>query len=92
MALRNWDSQRARQEMSRLVAPGLIGFYTHFEATEVFATQGQGPPFNVFSLLVAEERLPEASEKPHYYYCVTNFAAANVLAFLLGSMGIVTGV
>ena len=50
--------------MSRLIAPGLIGFYTHFEATEIFATQGQEAPFNVFSLLVAEERLPDASEKP----------------------------
>ena len=52
--------------MSRLIAPGLIGFYTHFEATEIFATQGQEAPFNVFSLLVAEERLPDASEKPRY--------------------------
>lgn len=66
MALRNWDSQRARREMSRLIAPGLVGFYTHFEATEVFATQGQGAPFNVFSLLVAEERRPDASGKPRY--------------------------
>lgn len=64
MALRNWDSRRARQEMSRLIAPGVLGFYSHFEATEVFAQQGQGAPFNVFSILVAEERLPDASEEP----------------------------
>jgi hypothetical protein len=44
MALRNWDSQQAKREMSRLIAPGLIGFYTHFEATEIFATQGKGAP------------------------------------------------
>ncbi|MDE2284693.1 MAG: hypothetical protein KGK33_08785 [Hyphomicrobiales bacterium] len=66
MVLRNWDSQRARREMSRLMAPGLIGFYTHFEATEIFATRGQEAPFNIFSILVAEERLPDASEKPRY--------------------------
>ena len=64
MTLRNWDSQRARQELSRLIAPGVLGFYTHFEATEVFAQQGQGAPFNLFSILVAEERLPDASEEP----------------------------
>ena len=66
MALRNWDSLRARQEMSRLIAPGVLGFYTHFEATEVFATRGSGAPVNVFSVLVAEERLPDASEAPRY--------------------------
>ncbi len=64
MTLRNWDSHRARQEISRLIAPGVLGFYTHFEATEVFAQQGQGAPFNVFLILVAEERLPNASEEP----------------------------
>jgi len=64
MALRNWDVQKARQEMARLTAPGALGFYTHFEATEVFATQSQGAPFNVFTILVAEERLPSASEEP----------------------------
>lgn len=64
MSLRNWDSQQARNELSRLIAPGVLGLYTHFEATVVFAQQGQGAPFNVFLILVAEERLPEASEEP----------------------------
>ncbi len=64
MAVRNWDSRRARQEMARLTAPGVLGFYTHFEATEVFVTQGQSAPLNVFSILVAEERLPDAAEEP----------------------------
>jgi hypothetical protein len=64
MAVRNWDSRRARQEIARLTAPGVLGFYTHFEATEVFATQGQSAPLNVFSILVAEERLSDAAEEP----------------------------
>jgi hypothetical protein len=66
MTLRNWDSQRARQEIARLLTPGMLGHYTHFEATEVFATAGKGSaPFNVFSIFVAEERAPNAAETPH---------------------------
>jgi len=67
MALRNWDSEIARKEMTRLTEPNVLGFYTHFEATEVFAfPPGQREPVNVFLLLVAEERLPTAFEEPHY--------------------------
>jgi hypothetical protein len=67
MALRNWNSEIARKEMTRLTQPGVLGFYTHFEATVLFAfPPSQREPINVFSLLVAEERLPAASEEPHY--------------------------
>jgi len=67
MILRNWDSEIARKEMTRLTHPGVLGFYTYFEATVLFAfPPGQQEPINVFSLLVAEERLPAASEEPHY--------------------------
>lgn len=67
MPLRNWDSEIARKELTRLTQPGVLGFYTHFEATVLFAfPPGQREPINVFSLLVAEERLPAASEEPHY--------------------------
>jgi hypothetical protein len=67
MALRNWDSEIARKELTRLTQPDVLGFYSHFEATEVFAfPPGQREPINVFSLIVAEERLPTASEEPHY--------------------------
>jgi hypothetical protein len=67
MSPRNWDSEIARREMTRLTAPNVLGFYTHFEATVVFAfPPGQREPVNVFSFLVAEERLPTASEEPHY--------------------------
>lgn len=67
MTLRNWNSEIARKEIARLTQPNVLGFYTHFEATVVFAfPPGQREPINVFSLLVAEERLPDASEEPHY--------------------------
>ncbi len=40
--------------------PGMLGFYTHLEETEVIAHKdGEGTPINVFSILVAEERLRE---------------------------------
>ena len=66
MTLRNWDSQRSRQEISRLLTPGILGHYTNFEATEVFAAKGKGGvPFNVFSIFVAEELAADAAEKPH---------------------------
>jgi hypothetical protein len=67
MSLRNWDSEIAKKEMTRLTQPNVLGFYTHFEATVVFAfPPGQQEPINVFSFIVAEERLPTASEEPHY--------------------------
>jgi hypothetical protein len=47
---RSWNSEIARREMARLTAPGVLGFYTHFEATEVFATLPDDPmPVNVFT-------------------------------------------
>jgi hypothetical protein len=64
---RGWNSEIARQEMARLTAPGVLGFYTHFEATEVFAVLPDDPtPVNVFTILVAEEHLSEVDEKPKY--------------------------
>lgn len=67
MALRKWNSEVARKEMIRLTQPGLLGFYSHFEVTVVFAfPPGQQEPVNVFSLLVAEERPVSSSEEPHY--------------------------
>lgn len=67
MAPRNWNSEIARKELARLTQPNVLGFYSHFEATVVFAfPPGQQEPINIFSLIVAEERLPTASEEPHY--------------------------
>ena len=65
MAGRNWSSQRAGEELARLIAPGVLGFFTHFEVTEVFAIPARGAPaMNVFSIFVAEERLIEGSVEP----------------------------
>jgi hypothetical protein len=39
------------------LVPGVVGTYTHFEATEVFVTIGQDKqPRNIFTLIVAEDR------------------------------------
>jgi hypothetical protein len=52
-------------EVTRMTAPEVLGFYTHFEATEIFALlDGQKTPFNVFSILVAEERFEEPTLAP----------------------------
>src|ERR1700722_19097403 len=47
--------------------PGVLGFYTHFEVTEIFAVRDDDriPP-NVFSILVAEEHDGVAEQKPCY--------------------------
>jgi hypothetical protein len=67
MTVRSWSSEIARQEMARLTAPSMLGFFTHFEATEIFANlPGQSNPINVFSIFVAEERASEVSDKPIY--------------------------
>ena len=62
-----WDSQWAQQEIARLIAPGVLGFYTHFETTIVFAfPPGQTTPVNVFSIVVAEERGSNEIPAPAY--------------------------
>lgn len=53
--------------LSALLAPGVLGSYTHFEGTEVFAIQdGQSKPVNVFAILVAEERENQVDPKASY--------------------------
>jgi hypothetical protein len=65
--MRNWNAQIARQQMARLLAPGILGFYTHVEITEIFATAaGRNKPANVFTILVAEERAGDAATAPVY--------------------------
>lgn len=64
---RNAEFDRARAELTRLSTPGMLGFYTHFEVTEVFAVRDEERiPFNVFSILVAEERDGVSEQKPFY--------------------------
>ncbi|MBI1174892.1 MAG: hypothetical protein GC139_06455 [Sideroxydans sp.] len=65
MTIRNLSAEDAPTELSRLIAPGVLGFYTHFEVTEVFAKQnGHNPAINVFSIAVAEDRGSEAVQAP----------------------------
>jgi len=55
-----WDSNSARTEIGRLIVPGVLGFYTHFEVTEVVGfTEDQASAINLFTILVAEDRLDE---------------------------------
>jgi len=67
MTARTWDAEVARDEIVRLTAPDVLGFYTHVEATTVFAfPPGQTVPLNVFSILVAEEQPFDAAVEPQY--------------------------
>src|ERR1700737_3130621 len=46
----------AMPTLAASLAPGVVGTYTHFEATEVFVTIGQDKqPRNIFTLIVAED-------------------------------------
>lgn len=50
-----------------LLVHGVVGTYTHFEATEVFGIRdGQTHPFNVFAILVAEERQGDLGQETTY--------------------------
>ena len=50
-------------DLAKLIAPDVLGFYTHFEATEIVAfIKGQTNPVNVFTILVAEDRGNEESQ------------------------------
>ncbi len=51
------DLTSVKDEIERLTKDGVLGFYTHFEVTEVVAFRDRGvPPLNVFSVFVAEDR------------------------------------
>lgn len=50
-----------------MIAPGLLGFYTHVEVTEIVAFVGRDtPPINVLTLLVAEGRIEQPSLTPQF--------------------------
>ncbi len=36
------DPESPLPELTRLIAPGVLGYYTHFESTEVFAIRDGG--------------------------------------------------
>ena len=58
--------QTLKADLAKLTAPGILGFATHFEVTEIFACKDKdsGPPLNVLTIMVAEERPPGPNEKP----------------------------
>jgi len=58
---------RATAEISRFTASGVLGFYTHVEAIEIFAVKDDDRrPRNIFSLLVAEQREDADVTAPEY--------------------------
>jgi len=53
--------------LAKLLTHGLIGTYTHFEATEIFVSRGKNAAAeNVLTVLVAEDRKPDGTEAPPY--------------------------
>jgi len=57
MSTPRWSPTAARAKLAQLITPGLLGFYTQLEVTEILAFRmGQEEPLNVFSIFVAEER------------------------------------
>jgi hypothetical protein len=50
-------------ELSKILAPGLVGFYNFLEVTEIVAfAEGAKTPINVLTVAVAEERTEESTE------------------------------
>jgi hypothetical protein len=56
-----------RSDVARLAQPNVLGFYTHYDAIEIFAMRdGEEAAYNVFSILVAEEHIQTKDAKPDY--------------------------
>lgn len=51
-------------EFIRMTSPGVLGFYTHYEVTEIFAQKNNGMPFNVLTVVVLEERNDQTEQEP----------------------------
>jgi len=55
----------AMARIAKIVAPGVVGFHTHFEIIEIFAFSNvTRKTTNVFTILVAEEHSESVSETP----------------------------
>lgn len=55
------------QNIRTLINPGIIGFHTHVEVTEIVAFKnGQPAPLNVFTIIVAEDRGKEPCQIPDF--------------------------
>lgn len=62
-----WDLNLALAEFSRLNAPGVLGFFTHYEVTEVFAIRDADKRVhNVFTIAVAVESSGDISREIGY--------------------------
>jgi hypothetical protein len=60
-------SDHPPNDLVTLLVPGTLGFYTHVEVTEVIAHKdGERTPINVFSILVAEERLRQPPSTSYF--------------------------
>lgn len=60
-------SSTVQTDVSPLLAPGVLGFFTHFEVTEIFVTVDSQPDaHNVLTLVVAEERDGTQDEAVQY--------------------------
>lgn len=57
-----------REQLNRLTARGLLGYYDSFEVTEITAALGRGAPLNVFSLIVGERAPAEERRAPRLAY------------------------
>lgn len=65
MTIQNSSADVVCAELARLITPGVLGFYTHYEVTEVFAMQdGLDSVINLFSIAVTEDRGSEALQAP----------------------------
>lgn len=63
----DWKSDKSVAEIRRLIANGLLGFYTRVEVTEIVAfLPGGSRPVNLFTLLVAEEAPASEAVDDHF--------------------------
>jgi hypothetical protein len=61
------DISKIWTDVNRLAEPGVTGFHTHFEVTEIFVLFAKGgPAYNVFTLLVAEDRTGSPDQPSKY--------------------------
>lgn len=67
MKRETWTAENVALELAKLTGAGVLGFYTHFEVTEIFAIpKGEQSPINIFTILVAEDRPTATVSEPEY--------------------------
>lgn len=64
---REMSFAKAREQLEKIVAPGVVGFHTHFEIIEIFEFSNvTRKATNVFTILVAEEHSENVKETPDW--------------------------